>query len=412
MFIRYLIVIICTAIVSSLFTYFVFFYTNKTTEEKITNNSETLIEIAERDETNIVIGFIGDLSGEASSYVLPALNATRIAIDEINDSGQLKDKKLVLVTEDSQCLYSEAKKLTKKLINEHNPAYIIGGLCSGETFGVIEIAGDREILIFTPASTSADLSGRGKYFFRNSPSDARTASLLAEVIREDGHQAVVTISEETEYAKTLARAFAEAQNINIISLGDEEIETKEPVKIIKDIPFLTGTLTFSQIAIEVQEINPDALFLNTQTRTSALRILKELRREGIRIPIYSTAILNDIPFSEDVGLYTKNLKIADNPDLNEENPTVQRLFAKYIEQHGKLEGISYYIGSAYDAIHILANGIEKYGTDVSKVAEYLKTIKYNGTIGEYEFEDFGDIRGITLEVKEFINGIPVPIQDN
>ena len=413
MFLRYLIIIGCTALVSSLITYFLLFnFDNKNVLMPDTKNIESEMTLG---ENIIVIGFVGDLSGEASSYVLPALNAVQIAVDEINNSGLIGGSILKVVTKDSNCLYDEAVEKTEDLIREYNPVYIIGGLCSGETFGVIDAVGDRDILVFSPSSSSADLSGYGNLFFRNIPSDRRTATLLNETIKKDGHNSVVVVSEETEYAKTLASAFASAQNISVISL-ENEVEDKEySLEILGDFSFLTGVFVFSDIINQIKILQPDALFLNTQTRVSGFRILKSLRDNNISTPVYSTAILNVIPFGdtiEAVTLYTKGLKIVDNPDLDINNPLTLNLLNKYEERYGMIDGINYYIGSAYDAIYILAEGISMYGLDAEKVAEYLKGIKYKGVIGEYEFEDFGDVRGIELEVKEFINNVPVPVSQN
>ena len=132
----------------------------------------------------IKIGFIGPLTGDAMSYGRPLSNAVRMAVDVINQSGGVKGRPIEILYEDGKCTNTGALNVVRKLIHIDKVSIIIGGICSGETLAILPFTESKGIIVLSPSSSSPDLTGAGKYFFRNTPSDLKGGEKLAQLITQ------------------------------------------------------------------------------------------------------------------------------------------------------------------------------------------------------------------------------------
>ena len=165
----------------------------------------------------VKIGFIGPLTGDADSYGKPISNSVRIAVDVVNQSGGINGKPLEVVYEDGKCNGEDALRAVEKLVYTDKVQVIIGAVCSGETLAILPVTEKEKVIVMSPASSSPDLSGAGKYFFRTTPSDLKGGEKLARLITKTyKHKRVAIISEKTDYAQGLARVFKQ----NLEQLGE------------------------------------------------------------------------------------------------------------------------------------------------------------------------------------------------
>jgi len=73
----------------------------------------------------IKIGFIGPLTGSASSIGLNAQSAVEIAADEINSAGGINGRPLQVIYEDGKCSGAPASSAASKLIDVDHVSVII-----------------------------------------------------------------------------------------------------------------------------------------------------------------------------------------------------------------------------------------------------------------------------------------------
>ena len=130
----------------------------------------------------ITIGFIGPLTGDAVSYGEPISNGVRMAVDDINQAGGVNGKMLEVIYEDGRCTNEDALNAAQKLVNIDGVKMIIGGACSGETLAMLPVTEAAGVVVISPSASSPDLTGAGRFFFRNSPSDAEGGRKLAELV--------------------------------------------------------------------------------------------------------------------------------------------------------------------------------------------------------------------------------------
>ncbi|MEK7185690.1 MAG: ABC transporter substrate-binding protein, partial [Patescibacteria group bacterium] len=148
----------------------------------------------------IKIGFIGPLSGDAAVYGETEKNAVEIALEEINQSGELK-RRLEVIYEDGKCSGKDAVTAAQKMINIDKVSIIFGGVCSSETLGLAPVVESNKVVLFSAFSSSPLISQSGDYVFRKSPSDSDFGKADAELIASQGIKRVAMISENSDYSQ-------------------------------------------------------------------------------------------------------------------------------------------------------------------------------------------------------------------
>lgn len=347
--------------------------------------------VGDGSDDTLTIGFIGPLTGDAVSYGEPISNAIRLAADTINQSGGVAGKMIEIVYEDGRCTNEDALNAAQKLVNIDQVQMIVGGICSGEALAMLPITEAAGVVVVSPSASSPDLTGIGQYFFRNSPSDNEGGRKLAEVVVKD-HKKVALISEETDYAQGFARVFKEH-----VLLGEGEI--------VADENFTPETADFRSVLTKIKAAEPEAIFVNPQTEIAGGTIVKQARELGITAPLFGSNVTAGAAAIEIAGEHMEGLVFVNAPGLSPANPKAVAFLAAYRAQYGE-PGIEFYTGSAYDAVHILAQAVEMTGSvEGVAVRDHLRTMgNFEGVVGSYRFRPDGDPDGIGFIVKRIEEG--------
>ena len=344
----------------------------------------------------IKIGFIGPLSGEGASYGIPIKNAVEMAVADINNNGGIKGKDIVMTYEDGECTEAGGSRAATKLIFEDKIKLIIGGVCSGETLAAAKIADPAGAIMITPSSSSPVVTMAGDYIFRNTPSDADLGKALASMVSRQ-YKKVAIFSENTEYAIHLEEVFTE----ELIRNGGEVVEYQI---------FYDYTTNFQEMVTKALAAKPEAIFINPQSESVGGNLLREIYKQNNNIPLYGTNVLSGATALKTAGEAAEGIVVVDNPPLDPNNQLAQQCLADYSSQYGE-PTFDFYLGAAYDDIHLLAEAIKSVGLDTAKIKNYLYKMKnYSGVIGDYRFDGNGDIVWIDYSFKEIKQGEAVEVQ--
>ncbi len=344
----------------------------------LSGGTETVVDtdtsVGEGD--TITIGYLGPLSGDAFAYGEPLSNVSLLAVEEINAAGGVNGAMLELVLEDGECDGTSGANAMQKLVNVDKVEVVLGGLCSSESLAAGPIAADAEVLLFSAASSSPDLTtDGGEYFFRNYPSDAFQATVTADVAYNDyEYRSVATIYESTDYALALNDAFAaafEGYGGTVVSEG-----------------FAPETEDFRTTLAKLQAEEVDALYISTQTPASSERILQQIQELGWEVPLMAGDVLttSDLP--------------AEYPELTEgligavfsyDEETTADLAAAYEDRFGMAPEFMNYVQTQYDAVYMLADALAEVGNDGAALREWFEEVEgWEGLSGTVEFDENGD----------------------
>lgn len=354
----------------------------------------------------IKIGFMGPLSGDGASYGEPYRNLVEMAVGEINAAGGVNGSPLVVVYEDAKCNGKDATAAAQKLVNVDGVKVILGGFCSSESIGPIPVVEAGQVALFSPGSSSPDLTGKSRFFSRNYPSDATQGKVLADAAYNiKKWKNIVMIQEQLDYPLGIYNSFSS----NFEKLGGKKVVKEE---------FPSSATDFRSILSKLKAMKPDALFVNAQTSAASARILKQVAD----LKWKPNLIVND-GMAGDLKVVGENKIILEGAlaaefGVDANNPKFQAMAAAYKAKYGVDVPYQSYAQTEYDAVYILRDALLAVGNDGAKIADWLKTVKdWQGASGSVTIGADGDrVGGHVLKVikdgKVEIYAMPVPAADS
>lgn len=338
------------------------------------------------DQGPIKVGIISPYTGDAASYGEVVKNGSQLAVDDINAHGGINGRQIQAIYEDSKCDGKDALSAAEKLIEVDHVDALAGAVCSSEVLGALPLT-EAKPMIFLGLGSSPDITGKGKYFFRTWPSDTLSSQAMVDRLTPT-YKRIAIVTEQTDYALPLQKAFI----ADTAAAGGN---------IVASETFSGDTKDFRGILSKIKLANPDVLFINAQTGQNAAAIAKQARALGI------TAQFAEYFFTGDEyvksGAAVEGTIILDNPSLDSNNPKAKAYMDMY---QAKYSSMAYpFIGAQmYDQLHLLSQAISKVGLDAEKLKAYFNAAKYSGVIGDYSFDQNGDVIGVGFSFKTIKDG--------
>ncbi len=345
----------------------------------------------------IKLGSVIVLTGDAAAYGIDVKNSIGIALNEINAQGGINGKKLEVIFEDGKCTGKDAATAANKLVYVDKVKVIFGGSCSGETLSMAPITEQNKVILFSSTSSSPLLTTAGDYVFRNHPSDAFAGAQLAEVILKKYKKAAI-LSENTDYAQALREVFKKK-----ISEGGGQI--------VADEVFDQGNKDFRTQLTKIKASSPDVIFINPQSGVAGGLAVKQARELGLNQQLYAAYFGGASDFLEQASGAAEGLIYVDLPILEPSNAKANSLLSKYKAEFEKDPVYPTFAALGYDAAYIIVDAIKSCGEGTDCIKNWLYAMDdYNGAAGKYRFDSNGDVVGVTLSVRQIVNGTVVPYQ--
>jgi len=176
----------------------------------------------------IQIGAIFMLTGLGSSQGEQSKLGTELAVKEINESGGINGRKIVMQYEDDKSDDpSEALTAFRKLLFD-NVEIIIGPNWSSCGQALAPVACEKKTLLISPSVGISGFAKECNYIFNLWPSDYKNSKSLGEFVVELGYKNVAILGSEQVWEKEQADAVKEGVEENggnvtslIITLRDE-----------------------------------------------------------------------------------------------------------------------------------------------------------------------------------------------
>jgi branched-chain amino acid transport system substrate-binding protein len=354
---------------------FGFVFTGKTVEQK-----------------TIKIGFIGPMTGDLASYGQSLKNSVEMATNEINNNGGINGKKLEVIYEDADCGGPEALTAAQKLIEINQIKVILGSDCSGSFLSEAPLANEKKVIIFSSFASSPDITIAGDYVFRNMISDIQSGKDAADMIPK---KKIAILTENTDYALALEKVFKN----RILETGKEIVLREVYNQNEKD---------YRTQILKIKEKNPEAIFINAQSGVSGGLAAKQIREYGITVPIYSATIFSGADALETAGSAAEGIVFVDAPGLSKTNSKAVEFLERYNSFYGEPAN-EYLVGASYDRVYILSQALKKCSENTECIKNYLYSTSYSGTIGNYKFDENGDVVGLSYILKKVVNGKPIEL---
>ncbi|MFC6038692.1 ABC transporter substrate-binding protein [Paenisporosarcina macmurdoensis] len=322
------------------------------------------------------IGVISYLSGPGAAYGEAITNGFNLALDEINEKG---DVKIELVIEDSAGKQEQALTVAQKLMSDDDIVALLGPTLSTEMNVVAPEADLNGIPIMGTSTTAAGIPQIGEYVFRNSlpESLAIPAALEKAVAAEDAKTVAILYGNDDLFTKSgFDTMKEEAENMGLDILT---IET-----------FQKGQSDYNAQLTKIKDLNPDLILASALYNEGAV-IMDQARKMGIDVPFVGGNGFNSPQVIEIAGDAAEGLIVATPWFGDKDEPKVQEFVKKYEEEYGAKP--DQFAAQAYDALYIMAEGLKNAGeADRDALRDALAEIKdLDGVLGKFSFDKDGDV---------------------
>ncbi|MBY0613493.1 MAG: ABC transporter substrate-binding protein [Beijerinckiaceae bacterium] len=341
----------------------------------------------------ILLADVAELSGGGATVGTNWKNGIDLAVEEINAAGGILGNTIVVTHADSQSSPSVAKQQVQKALDSE-PYALLGPGYSGSVKVAAPLAAEAGIANIMGGEAAELTKAGNKFLFRTSFGQQSSMPKVARFIAKDlKAKSVALVWVNNDFGKG-GRDTVKAE---LEQLG---------VKIVADLSTEAGQADFAADVGKVKASGADAAFVYLNEEESA-RILKELKRQGVTLPLVGETTLTGQKVIELAGADANgamaHVGLTTDAPVPEIKAFRERFVKKYnyVPDHNGLKG--------YLAVQMIKAGTEKMGKlDPKGLAAALHGLtisaaKQPGILMDVTISDTGDLDRQSFLV-EAVNG--------
>jgi len=329
-------------------------------------------------KANIKIGIATLLTGDYALLGKNIVNASQLAVKEINDKGGINGRQIELFIEDSGVTSKDGLSAVQKLVDVDGIKYIIAGMSSSGTLAAAPLANQKHVILMSPVTGGKNIDEAGEYVFRNANSDILAGRDLANAMIKMGYKNVGVISEVTDYTLDIKNTFEQTikENGGTIVISEE---------------FQSDTKDYRTLIKKVETQKPQALLVLSQTGTNAAYFIKQSRELGFNPTLFTDFNLATNTDAKKIIGSLDGIYFAD-PSYDDENPATKSFFDLYQKTYGIASAIPFHAAASYDAVMMFSDAIKNVGDNSEKVKDWLLANVKNrhGLMGIFSFDKNGN----------------------
>jgi branched-chain amino acid transport system substrate-binding protein len=342
--------------------------------------------------TSIKLADVAELSGGGATVGTNWKNGIDLAVEEINAKGGVLGRKLEVTHADSQSNPGVARAQVQKAL-DNEPYVLLGPGYSGSVKVTAPLAAEAGIAQIMGGEAAELTQAGNKFLFRTSFGQQSSMPKVAKYINDDIK------------AKSVAIVWVN----NDFGRGGRDVIAREfaryGIKVAADLSTEAGQADFAADVSKIKAANPDAVFIYLNEEESA-RILKELKRQGVTVPLIGETTLVGQKVVELAGDAANGAR--GHVGLTTDAPVdlikgFREKFVRkysYIPDHNGIKG--------YLAVYMVKAATEKMGkVDGKALADALHGLTVRaanepGILMDVTFDQNGDIdrQGFLVEIVE------------
>jgi len=336
-------------------------------------------------QETIKLGTALPLTGGASLWGLTLKEGLTLGMEDVNSKGGINGKKLDIVIYDTTTKPPVAATLAQRLIYEDRVPVIIGSGSSLDNLAMMEVTEKAKIPLFIPSSASPLITEKGyKWVWRLSLTDKTGAGSLGKLINQKPEwDRVAILYENTDYGRPPSEIVADI------------IKRSTGKQLVAMEAYSKGDADFRGQLQKIKNANPK-LLITWGYYTEAALIARQVQEVGLKAqllgnqalaipeyPVLAGPTSNGVMFFSGTSSYY-------NPD-----PKMQSFGKRYLERFNRVPTDASIDG--YDGITILAEVLNKVGTDPQKIQSALNASTFQGIGGNIKFDATGQAqKGVML----------------
>ncbi|MFG1370977.1 ABC transporter substrate-binding protein [Xanthobacter oligotrophicus] len=330
----------------------------------------------------IKIGLSGPFTGGSSSMGVSMRDGVKLAVTEINKTGGVLGRQLVLVERDDEAKNEVGVQIAQELINKEGVVATLGYINTGVALASQRFYQEAEIPVINNVATGSVIprqflppDNKSNYIFRTSASDAIQSVMIAdEAVKRQGAKKPAILADSTNYGQ-LGRADLEKA---LATLGVKPVATEK---------FNIGDTDMTAQLLRAKEAGADVI-LTYAIGPELAQIANGMAKLGWKVPMIGSWTLSMASFIDTAGPNGDGAMMPQTfiqlPDTPKRKAFIEAYQAAY-----KIDRMPSPVSAAqgYDSVFLLAAAITQAGsTDGRKVREALENLntKVEGVVTVYD----------------------------
>lgn len=361
----------------------------------------------------IRVGSVLSLTGTYAAMGESEKNAIELEVARINEAGGVDGRELEVLIEDDATDEAKAVAAASRLIEQDDVVALIGATGTGQSMamrGEVQRAGIPQISMAGGTVITAEFD---KQVFQTPWSNTIVVPFVLDAIQQAGHSKVALLSDSGGYGKDGRAAIVQA------------IEGRSGMELVADETFNAGDSDMTTQLTRVEASGADAILLWTAGK-EAVTVLKNAESLGMtdgagKLPFFGGSGQARSEFAEGAGSASEGFVFGTGKSLvpatwgvgTDQETEMAEFASRYEAAYGEQPDI--FAGHAYDAVHLLADAIERAGADAdgAGLIEALEAteglIGYGGSFS-FSAEDHNGLTREDLALYRIEGGTWVPAE--
>ena len=328
----------------------------------------------------ISVGLSAPLTGNYSEYGTNWKKAMDIAVEKINAKGGIKGRPLQIVAEDSKSDPKDSAQIAQKFTSDPKIVATLGDFTSTACMAAQPIYDRAGLVQLSPTASHPEFAPKSQWSFGIIGTQAEEGAFMADyTVKRDGKKKVAVLYINNDWGIAAQQHYIKRAK----ELGAEIVAVENYFDRDKDF---TGVLT------KLRGSKPDALYIATMYNDGALMSKQREKLGWSDVAVFGPGSLYSPKLLELGGTSVESLRSSTIFMITDPRPEVQEFIKTFKARNNGVDP-NMFAAIAYDAISIMADTIEKAGTDRKAIRDELaKMHDYVGMTGKFSFTERRDVK--------------------
>jgi branched-chain amino acid transport system substrate-binding protein len=296
-------------------------------------------------DDDILLGEVGSLTGSEAAFGKSTSDGIAMAIDEANEAGGVKGRKLAVRVYDDMSKPEEAASAVTRLITQDKVLLILGEVASSNSLAMAPKAQEAKIPMISPSSTNPKVTEVGDYIFRVCFIDPFQGYVMARYAHDElkFKDVAILTDKKSAYSEGLTDVFKR----KFAEMGG---------KIVGIESYAKGDTDFRAQLTNIKKLKAQGLYIPGYYQDVA-NIAEQAKELGLKVTMmggdgWDSAKLFELGGTAVNGSYVSNHYSADDP-----SPRVQEFIKKFVARYKTTPDSLAALG--YDAARVAIDAMKR-----------------------------------------------------
>jgi len=317
----------------------------------------------------VKVGFINSVTGPEAPIGEALTNGADLAMEDLKKKGI----EVQLIRQDDVGKPQNAMSAFEQLATGDEVAAVVGPYSSAPANAIAKLAEQYKVPLLIPVASKEEITRQGyQWVFRlNAPADQYAKQLIDAALTFGKPKTIAFIYESTDFGTSVA------------TLGKEYAATKG-LKVVGEEAYQKGAADYRSTLTKLRAANPDLVFMVSYVADAVL-LMRQSREVGLKPQAFlgGGAGFDTAQFQNEHDISTNVFSVTQwTPDTGW--PGAAEFAKRYEARFGKRP--TYHAATAYEAMMIMGDVVQKAGGDRKKIRETLASGTWTGIMGEVKFQ--------------------------